>query len=153
MSLCRWSHSPFYIYKECGDDDNEIKVQFEGYFTSNKILNDPIRNVYLRARNSGYGILDSIELLVWLYPWALYNKGKLTGKTYHNILEFTRFVTYIRSYVKGDHETNFSWIVMKIEEFIWKIEKKLVKDPIHELPWEEKRNILNEWMDSKYGNK
>ena len=153
MSLCRWSHSPFYIYEEWGSADNEIKVQFEGYFSSNKILNDPIRNVYLRARNSGYDILDSIELLVWLYPWALCNNGKLSTDKYHKILEFTRFITYIRSYVKGDYETNFSWMVMKIEEVIWKIEKKLVKDPIHELPWEEKRKILEEWMDSEYGNK
>lgn len=153
MSLCRWSHSPFYIYKEYGSDDNEINVEFEGYFTSNEILNDPIRNVYLRARNSGYDILDSIELVVWLYPWALRNKNKLSVDKYHKILDFTRFINYVRSYVLGDYETNFRWIVIRIEDFIWQIKKKLVKDPVHELLMEEKIKILEEWIDSEYGNK
>src|SRR5690554_52870 len=144
MSLCRWSHSPFCIFEECGSSDNEIKVQFEGYFTSDEILSDPIKNVYSYARNSGYGILHSIELLIWLYPWALYNKDKVHRKTYNKILNFTRFLSYVRTYLKGDYSSNFQWITKDIDDFVWGIEKFIVNDPIHKLPWEEKRKIFEE---------
>lgn len=151
MSLCRWSHSPFYIYEECGCGDNEIKVQFEGYFNSNKILNDPIRNVYLRARNSGYDLLSSVELLVWLYPWALCNENKISHDSYWKILKVTRFLSYVRTYVLGEYTNNFRWITNDINDILRGIEKKIVNDPIHNLPLEEKIKILKEWKTSNYG--
>lgn len=144
MSLCRWSHSPFYIFKECGSSDNEIKVQFEGSFTSDEILTNPIKNVYSHARNSGYGILHSIELLIWLYPWALYNKDKVHHKLYNKILNFTRFLSYIRTYLKGDYSSNFRRITKNIDVFVLKMERFVVNDPIHKLSREEKRKIYEE---------
>lgn len=150
MSLCRWSHSPFYIFEECGSDENEIKVQFVGYFKSKEILNNPL-DIFRTGYEEG-GVLCGLELLIWLYPWAMCQEGNLSSRNYGKILKFTRFLSYVREYVavkrfdtEYDHNPNmFNYSVEYVDDIIWEIEKFIDNNPIHKLSWEEKRKIFEE---------
>lgn len=145
MSLCRWSHSPWYIYEA---DVETLQVSMFGYFTADEILDKS--KVFNALKTDRATILESIELFIWIYPWALGQKGYIPWKTYLKILEFTRFVSYIRRYTVDYNSEFFDYIQSDIEKLVEFIKHKVFPSTKpRKLTKKEIKEILNEYRNKR----
>lgn len=145
MSLCRWSHSPWYIYEA---DDETLQVCMFGHFSADEILD--LSKVFNALKTDGATILESIELFIWIYPWALGQKGYIPWKTYLKILKFTRFVSYIRSYIGSYDSEFFDYVQSDIEKLVGNIKHKLFPSTKpRKLTKKELKELLEEFRNSR----
>lgn len=111
MALSRWSHSSHYIYTV---DDNRVQVCGFGHFTDKNILKR-YSVIDRKAKRSGMGLYDRLELFLYLGTWARFRHKMITFEKYYFAINLLRNVGELRYYCLGYSEDipNFEKLLYK----------------------------------------